>query len=178
MAMKHRPCAYCGGTDTRRERGHVIPRCMYPANAAPQVQRPTVPECQRCKVAWQDAENHFRNVLVIAGEPNSAVMEQWEGPVLRSFGHSSGRRWLADLYEQMVEVDTPVGVQHKVYPARDPRVMLVVRKIIRGLAHYHDIGTAIPDSHVWADVLRYPIQSDLQAKLRRVQLGRLRRVRF
>jgi hypothetical protein len=171
MVIKHQPCAYCGTTDVPREKGHVIPRCMYPMTGDLRLQRPTVPECSRCKMIWQDAENQFRNVLVIAGEPNAAVWEQWEGPVRRSFNYPSGRRWLKDIFEQMVAIDTPDGPRHMVYPARDPRVMLVVRKIIRGLFHYHKLGTAVPDTHVWADVLKYQIQSDLKERLTWFNLG-------
>src|SRR5688572_3398535 len=109
MALKHRPCAYCGTTSIPRERGHVIPFCMYPTSTDPTVQRITVPECASCKTIWQDDENHFRNIMVVAGDPNAAVVEQWTGPVRRSFSKPSGPRWMNDLLREMVPVQTPAG---------------------------------------------------------------------
>jgi len=35
--------------------------------------------------------------------------------------------------------------------------MTVVRRIIRGLCHYHKLGTAIADCRVFAQVMRYEI---------------------
>jgi hypothetical protein len=145
---------------------------MYPTTGDLRIQRPTVPECVRCKTIWQDAENHFRNILVVAGDPNGAVWEQWEGPIRRSFQHPSGRRWATDIVEQMVPVTKHDGLRHMVYPARDPKVMLVVRKIIRGLFHYHKLGTAVAETHVWADVLKYLIPPDLKERLNWFHLGR------
>ena len=48
-----------------------------------------------------------------------------------------------------------------VYPARDERVMRVIRKIIRGLCHHHQIDSAVSDDRVWADVLKYQIPEEL-----------------
>lgn len=171
MSLKKQSCAYCGTTAIPREKGHIIPACMYPSDTDARIQRPTIPECAACKKIWQDAENQFRNIMVIAGTPNIAVMEQWEGPVRRSFDKPSGPRWLKDLVAQMVPVETTEGPRHKVYPANDPMVMLVVKKIIRGLCHYHGIATAVRDQRVWADVLRYPIPSNLRQNLNWSHVG-------
>lgn len=157
MPMKHRHCAYCGSNESARERGHVIPDCMYPLALDGRIQRRTVPECQKCKGIWQDAEAHFRNMIAISGAPNDLVLEQWSGPIKRSFGKPSGPKWLDELRSQMVPVETHDGPRHAVYPAKDKKVMLVVRKIIRGLCHYHKLGTSIEDSRVWADVMHYEI---------------------
>ncbi len=142
MFLKKRPCAYCGTTAIQREKGHVIPDCMYPTNTSSKIQRPTVPECAKCKTIWQEAENQFRNIMVIAGNLNTPATEQWEGPMRRSFDKKSGSHWRRDLVEQMVPIKTADGLRHAVYPAKDQRVMLVVRKIVRGLCHYHGIATA------------------------------------
>jgi hypothetical protein len=109
---------------------------MYPSDTNSRIQRPTVPECSECKKIWQDAENQFRNVMVIAGTPNRAVMEQWEGPVKRSFNKPSGGKWSRALVEQMVAIENTEGPLYKIYPANNPEVMLVIRKIIRGQAQY------------------------------------------
>lgn len=171
MSLKNRPCAYCGMTKYPREKGHVIPDCMYPSDTDLQIQRPTVPECTECKKIWQDAENQFRNILVIAGNPNQQVMEQWRGPVRRSFGKPGGIHWAMDIVKQLVPVDTNKGPRYMVYPGRDERVMLVIRKIVRGLCHYHRLGTAIRDQQVWADVLKYQIPEELKSNLRWFSLG-------
>jgi hypothetical protein len=172
MAIKHRPCAYCGTTAFKRERGHIVPRCVYPPSLDPRVQRITVPECSRCKATWQDAETQFRNVMMIAGEPNSHVRELWEGSVTRSFEKPSGPRWLTDLREQLVLVETEDGPRHKVYPGRDQRVMLVVRKIIRGLCHHERVvATTVDDRRVWADVMVYSIPEEFRSGMTWRQLG-------
>lgn len=98
MPIKNRPCAYCGCTDVPREKGHVLPRFLYPTTTAATVQRITVPECQRCKMLWQDAEEPFANILTVAGEPNDAVIEQWNR-VFRDF--SSRKRRLEDLWANL-----------------------------------------------------------------------------
>lgn len=168
---KMKPCAYCGLSDSPREKGHVIPDCMYPSDTKPQIQRRTVPECSECKKIWQDAENQFRNVMVIAGTPNKAVMEQWEGPVKRSFKKLSGEKWAKALVDQMVAIKNTEDPMYKIYPANDPDVMLVIRKIIRGLCHYHKIATAISDKRVWSDILRYPIPAYLKKNMKWFNLG-------
>jgi hypothetical protein len=168
---KIKPCAYCGSTDNPREKGHVIPDCMYPSDTGPNIQRRTVPECSECKKIWQDAENQFRNVMVIAGTPNKAAMEQWDGPIKRSFKKPSGRKWAKALVDQMVATKNSKDPLYKIYPANDPDVMLVIRKIIRGLCHYHQIDTAINDQRVWADILRYPIPAYLKENREWFNLG-------
>jgi hypothetical protein len=171
MAMKHRPCAYCGTTEFDRERGHVVPACVYPPSLDQRVQRITVPECTRCKTIWQDAETQFRNMMMIAGEPNAQIRELWEGPVIRSFDKPSGPRWLADLVEQFVPVETENGPRQKVYPGRDPRVMLVVRKIIRGLCHSEGAATAVDDRRVWADVMVHRLPEEYRGEMTWRQVG-------
>jgi hypothetical protein len=74
-----------------------------------------------------DAETQFRNILIIAGNSNEAVQEKWEA-VLRSCEKPSGKKWVLDLYDSMIPVDTDIGPRHMVYPYKDPRVNLVLRK--------------------------------------------------
>jgi hypothetical protein len=169
--LRNQSCAYCGTKAFKREKGHVVPDCVYPPSLNSRVQRITVPECMRCKTIWQDAETQFRNILMIAGEPNSYVRELWDGPVSRSFDKPSGRRWVADLIEQFVSVETEDGSRHKVYPARDERVMLVVRKIIRGLCHAEQVATAVNDRRVWANVMVYKTPEEYRDKMTWKELG-------
>ena len=49
--------------------------------------------------------------------------------------------------------------------------MLVVRKIARGLHHYHKFGTAIDDRRVQAMVLRFEIPEEFRGELTTVDLG-------
>jgi len=121
----------------------------------------TVLACSRCNRGWSDDEAHFRNVLLVAGEPNASVQELWTTKASRSFSEVDGARRLRDLFEQMVPVSTPAGERWKVFPGRDERVMRVIRKIVRGLSHFHGIESAVSEERVWADVLKYRIPDEL-----------------
>ena len=121
---------------------------MYPTSTPSWVQRRTVPECETCKAIWTDDETQFRNILLIAGDPNAAVHEKWD-TVRRSFEKTSGKKWVLDIRDSMMPVETDSGLRHMVYPYKDPRVNLVLRKIVRGLSAYHGLGKTIPDENVW-----------------------------
>jgi hypothetical protein len=121
------------------------------------VQRLTVPVCSRCNRGWSDDEAHFRNMLLVSGEPNEAVQELWQTKADRAFKKIDGHRRLRDLLEQMQRVETDIGERWAVYPGGDQRVMRVVRKVIRGLCHYHRIMSPVSDQRVWADVLSYRV---------------------
>jgi hypothetical protein len=154
MPKKPVCCAYCGGEVADAEREHAIPKCLYPASkAASKVQRITVPSCAVCNRGWSDDEAHFRNVLLIAGTPNAAVNELWTGKTRRSFTKVDGHRRVRDLAQQMVPTNTPEGPGHMIYPARDARFVRVLAKVIRGLAHYHGVATAVPENRVNVETL-------------------------
>jgi hypothetical protein len=57
----------------------------------------------------------------------------------------------------MEAVQSTDGLQHKVYPGRDERVMRIIRKVIRGLCHHHKVLTAVCDEQVWATLQTFPI---------------------
>lgn len=160
-------CAYCGLPAPRLEREHVFPRCLYPkSKAQSKVQRLTVPACTSCNNSWADDEAHFRNVLVVAGDPpNLARHELWKNKVLPSFDQPDGARRINDLLEIMKSAQTQTGEREMVYPAEDERVLRVVRKVIRGLSHYHGLASPVPDSNVWVDVLRFRIPDYLLDKM-------------
>jgi hypothetical protein len=171
VAIKHKACAYCGLKDHPREKGHVFPDNIYPSGLDPRVQYRTVPECTECKKIWQDAEAHFRIIIAIAGDPNAHVQELWDGPISRSFDKSSGPRWVRDVREQLVPVETESGPRHAVYPERDSMVMLVMRKIVRGLCHYHNVETAIADNRVLVQVQRFAIPPAFIGEFKQFSLG-------
>src|SRR6266571_8484988 len=137
--MQHKKvCAYCGEHTRKLEREHAIPNCLYPkSRSQSRVQRITVPSCAACNRGWSDDEAHFRNVLLLAGEPNSAVRELWETTTRRSFEDVDGRRRIKDLVEQFVPIRVEGFNRQMIYPARDNRVRRVLKKIVRGLSHFH-----------------------------------------
>jgi hypothetical protein len=93
-------------------------------------------------------------MLLISGDdPNPVALELWRGKVLRSFEQPDGRKRAGDLFAQMV----PSRDRHMVYPARDERVMRIVRKVVRGLCHHHQLLSPVLDGEVWADHHRYEI---------------------
>ena len=150
-------CAYCGAPDAG-DHEHVIPKCLYPASkGTSRVQRLTVPACKHCNNGWSDDEAHFRNVMLLAGEPNDAVHELWNTTAARSFQNVDGRRRVMDLVEMMKPIQTPEGERHIIFPAKDKRVMRVIRKVIRGLCHSQKVLTSVSETRVWVDVLKYVV---------------------
>jgi hypothetical protein len=94
---------------------------------------------------------------VVAGEkPNSVRKELWE-KVLRSFQEADGSRRLRDIIRAMKSVEIDERIRHKVYPGKDERVMRVVKKVVRGLCHHHNVLTAVQEDQVWADVLKFAV---------------------
>ncbi len=156
-----RRCAYCGkvGKTTKE---HVIPSCFYPpSRATSRVQRITIPACRPCNDGWADDEAHTKHVLLVAGESNAAVQELWPSAWRAMTIADDGQRRLLDLVAQLVPTAVGGRERHVIYPGRDPRVVRVVRKIVRGLCAHHGVGTAIPDDRVWADVLDPPPPPEL-----------------
>lgn len=159
--MKEIPCAYCGKPVAKREKEHVFPRCLYPpSKGRSKVQRLTIPACRDCNKGWADDEAHFRNMLVLAGEPNAVRRELWETTTLRSFEEIDGPRRVSDLIARMKSVKMTDGEGYMIFPGEDERVMRVVRKIIRGLCHYHNVMSPVSDQRVWADVLKYVVPQE------------------
>lgn len=155
-------CAYCGERATTDD--HVIPSALYPASkAVSRVQRITVDACRQCNNGWSDDEAHFKNMMLISGHRTPVVQELWDGKTRRSFAQVDGRRRVRDLFQQLVPVALPEGERHMVYPGRDPRVMRVVRKIVRGLCHHHGLLSPVADTQVWADIQRFEVPATFLA---------------
>lgn len=155
--MGIRFCAYCGSNQATTV-DHVVPKSLYPASkASSKVQRITVPACEACNGSWADDEPHFRNMLLVSGEPNAAVRELWEGKTRRSFTHADGPRRIRDLTAQMIAVQMPESQWYMVYPGRDEHVTHVVRKVIRGLCHHHKLLSPVSDSQVWVDIQKFDV---------------------
>ena len=165
--MSNTGCAYCGACDVPLEREHVVPACLYPPSKAnSKVQRLTVPACRSCNNGWSDDEAHFRTVLVLAGDPpNAPRHELWQEKVVPSFDEPDARRRLDDIISIMKTLPVDGEERQKIYPADDPRVLRVIKKIVRGLSHYHRLGSPIGDAEVWADILRYQVPSEALSRM-------------
>jgi len=151
----------------RLEREHVIPQCLYPGSLkSSSLQQITVPACADCNRGWSDDEAHFRNVLVVSGEANSVATELWTTKIKRSFYQLDGRRRVSQLFEQLKPVIHENQQRWMIYPGNDDRVVRVIRKIVRGLSHYHEVESAIRDERVWADVLKFPIPPEWLESIR------------
>lgn len=57
------------------------------------------------------------------------------------------------------------------FPERDDRVMMVMRRIIRGLCAYHKLGTAISDDRVIVRVERQQLSDDSLRDFVKFSLG-------
>jgi len=158
--MPRRPerCAYCGVDGVPIEREHVIPRCIYPASRkTSSVQRITVPACGPCNRGWSDDEAHFRSVLVLAGKANVMAQELWRTTITRSLDQRDGPRRARDLFDHIEPVTVDGQNRLMIYPGRDERVMRIVKKIVRGLSHYHEVESALSEGSIRAEVLTYEI---------------------
>ncbi|HEU4323645.1 MAG TPA: hypothetical protein VFS21_10900, partial [Roseiflexaceae bacterium] len=158
VSMKQKKCAYCGTLLKKYDREHVFPKCLYPlSKAKSKVQRLTVPACNMCNNGWADDEAHFRNVLLVSGDPNKVVRELWETTAIRSFHEIDGRKRIADLMRQMRSISTSDGTQTMIFPGKDNRVTRVLRKIVRGLCYYHQLTSPILDDKIWVDTFQHAI---------------------
>lgn len=126
------------------------------------MQRLTIPACRDCNCSWSNDEAHFRTVLVMSGdEPNAPRRELWDGPINRSFDQPDGVKRIDDVLALMRPVEIDSVERHMIYPAEDDKILRVVRKIIRGLSHHHDLLPFAKDDRVWTDVQRYEIPEEL-----------------
>ena len=154
--MAKKTCGYCGKILSNHDMEHVFPKCLYPASKKKsKIQRLTIPSCNTCNKGWSDDEAHFRNVLMLAGDPNPPRQEIWDGPVLRSFDQVDGTKRVNDLYKLMKPVKIDGQDHHMIFPAEDPRVLRIVRKIVRGLCYHHQVLSPVSDQQVRADILKY-----------------------
>jgi hypothetical protein len=155
-------CAYCGEEIPRGEKEweHVVPRGLYPkSKATSRVQRITVPTCRSCNASWADDEAHFRNVINIAGDANESALELWQ-KTTRSFNKDDGKRRAIDLLQQLEQVSVNGRDRFIVYPGEDERIVRIIRKIVRGLCHFHGVGTAVEEHRVWVDVLKHKVPDE------------------
>lgn len=150
-------CAYCGVTVPKPDREDVIPKSLYTlSKSKSKVQRIKVSSCNRCNNSFSDDEAHFRNIMTLAGKPGPITSELWV-KVERSLDKKDGKKRLIDIYRQMKPVDNSGSTLYKVYPGKDEKVLRIVRKVVRGLCHYHKLISPVSEAQVWTDILTYPI---------------------
>lgn len=165
MAIRSFPCAYCGTTEIERTKGHVIPKSLYPDSLS-SAKRITIPECTECKALWEDAEPHFRNIMIAIWHPEQIVKDSRYLSMQRSLEKCDGVRRFLDFTKLLVPARTPDGDREMIYPAKDPRINLILRRIVRGLCHYHELGSAISDIRVFCDVMRFKVPEAFQPEFR------------
>lgn len=107
----------------------------------------------------------------MAGEPNEYVFELWNGPTLRSLDQPDGFRRASEVATRLVPVNLEDGLRHKIYPDQDEQVMLVMRRIVRGLLAYHQFETAIPVERTRAFVRRVEPPEQYIAGFQHFNLG-------
>jgi hypothetical protein len=163
VALQNRPCAYCGTTSCKRTKGHVIPQSLYPASLL-RARRITVPECIKCKSIWEDAEPHFRNIMISIWDPDHLAKDNRYDAMRRSLLKYDGRRRWSDFARSLVSIDTPNSQRDVIYPAEDPACNLILRRIVRGLCHFHELGTAIADDRVRCDVMRFIVPEEFRSQ--------------
>ena len=158
-------CAYWGQPNAT-DREHVIPKCLYPnSKSTSKVQRLTIPACHACNESWSEDEAHFRNVLLMSGEPNPPVIELWEGKVDRSFKKKDGKRRLSDLAQLMVPVEVDGVKRSMIYPGKDPKTMRVIRKIVRGLCYRQNLP--VPrEEQIAANIMSFAVPPMILQEMR------------
>lgn len=171
MPLKNQPCAYCGSTEHRRIKGHVISRNLFHEFLPVDTQRITVPECEKCKAAWEDAETHFRNVFVLIWDSLKLQNDRRLDKMRRSFQQPDGPRRWRDLVNQIVPANPPNGKREAIYPAKDPLCCMILRRIVRGLSHHHNLGSPIQDHLVEVGPMPYELPPAFEEEMTWHQLA-------
>ena len=149
-------CAYCGQVPPEGcTKGHVISKHLF-SKLISGVNQIKVPECLDCKKIWEDAESHFRNIMIAIWNPDKILKDDRYEKMLRSLKKCDGKRRYDDLVQQILPGSTP-NDRHVIFPAKDPRCNLILRRIVRGLVHYQNLGTAIADDLIICDVMRFQV---------------------
>lgn len=144
MARRQRlgKCAYCGVDGVPITGDHVIPKCLYPTTHR-DLNLIVVDACEPCNNGFSDDEVHFRNVVALAGESNAAVKELWDTKIVRSFYEKDGRRRVRQVLEHTAKVQLEGEDRRIIFPGQDKRVVWIIKKVVRGLSHFHEIESAV-----------------------------------
>jgi len=159
-------CAYCGRIlDEGVTDDHVFPKNLVPVSRRHSWKPVLVPACDPCNQKWSDDEERFRNVVNSAGDFNQPAEELFQGKIKRSFNRPAGMKRIRDLLTISESVEVDGCARLKIYPAKDRRVLRIIRKFVVGLSYYHGIETALNEERIFADVLRFRIPDEYLARL-------------
>jgi len=90
-------------------------------------------------------------MVLAAADDNEYATAQWDGPISRAHRRpEDGWQRMGELLKWVVERDTPEGKEYVLHPADIEKVLLVARKMVRGLCHYHGLTTQVADHQVLA----------------------------
>ncbi|MGA2966387.1 MAG: hypothetical protein ABSD64_09250 [Terriglobales bacterium] len=169
---RNKTCGYCGrDTGPSGEGEHVLPKCLYPDFTGPTIQHVKIPACPDCNNSWENDEAHFKTMLVLCGpDPTPARKQLWERSV-RSFERPlHGEKEVRSITAQFVaspilnELGSPY---QRIFPHKDPRVVRVLKKIVRGLEHFRT-GDVIPEDRVEMHPSTFPLPAAYQDDLTEV----------
>ncbi len=145
-----RKCAYCGVHEAEEvpfTRDHVIPKCIYPATRR-DLNLIVVDACKPCNNGFSDDEVHFRTMVALAGESNAVVKELWNTKIVRSFDKKDGLRRVRQVLKHTAKVQLEGENRLMIFPGEDERVLRIIRKIVRGLSHFHEIESTIDEKRI------------------------------
>lgn len=153
LSMKS--CCYCGKIikNTGKDQEHVIPKCLYPKNYDfSNINLVTVPACRKCNNSFSDSEAHFRNIFTLISNPNNISRELFK-KVIRSLYKEDGKKRLSDILNVAVIKNDDLTI----YPLKDEKVKVVIRKIIRGLCCFHSLLSPKTEQQIVVDFKKYNI---------------------
>jgi hypothetical protein len=107
-----------------------------------------VDACKPCNKGFEDDEVHFRIVMALAGKSNAPVKELWNTKIARSFYEKDGLRRVREVLEHTTKVQLEGEDRRLIFPGEDERVVRIIKKIVRGLSHFHDIESAVEESRI------------------------------
>jgi hypothetical protein len=169
MAYRNKPCGYCGvNTGPEGEGDHVIPYSFYPRGTDPRVQRLKIPSCPKCNDLWERDEGLFVAVMTLCGLRETPERSELWAKSLRSFERPiGGKKDLWAIASQLVPhsiLRSDGKPYQQLFPCKNPRIVAVLKKILRGLAHFHR-GEIISDRRVGITHEPFPLFDELCATL-------------
>lgn len=146
-------CCYCGKLVNNTEKEHVIPHCLYPKNYDfSKINLITISACHECNNNFSDAEAHFRNIFTLISDPNNISRELFK-KVIRSLYKEDGKKRLSDILNVAVIKNDDLII----YPLKDEKVKVAIKKIIRGLCCFHNLLSPITEQQIVVDFKKYNI---------------------
>ncbi len=148
-------CGYCGKLikNIGKDKEHVIPSCLYPKNYDfSNIKLITIPACRKCNNSFSDTEAHFRDVLTLISDPNNISRELFK-KVRKSLYKVDEKKRLTDILDVVVVKDG----HWIIYPAKDEKVIVILKKIIRGLCCFYDLLYPITEKQILVDFKKYII---------------------